>query len=106
MSKGGSKKAEAFELACPDCGAMLKIDPETRAVIAHTPAVRPKTFQDLEEAHRALKDQDSRRESLFRQSVEAEKNKASLMEKKFQEAVKRAKESPDTGRPIRDFDLD
>ena len=85
---------------------MLKIDPETRAVIAHTPAVRPKTFQDLEEAHRALKDQDNRRESLFRQSVEAEKNKAELMEKKFQEAVKRAKETPDTGRPIRDFDLD
>jgi len=38
--------------------------------------------------------------------VEAQKNSKDLLEKKFQEAVKRAKESPDTGRPIRDFDLD
>ena len=85
---------------------MLKIDPATHAGIAQTPAGKPKMVNDLEEAHRALKEQDSRRESLFRQSVEAEKNKADLMEKRFQEAVKRAKESPDTGRPIRDIDLD
>jgi transcription initiation factor IIE alpha subunit len=26
---------EAFEVSCPDCGAMLKIDPVTRAIIAH-----------------------------------------------------------------------
>jgi hypothetical protein len=38
--------------------------------------------------------------------VEAQKHQADLLEKKFQEAVKRAKESPDTGKPIRDFDLD
>ena len=29
-----------------------------------------------------------------------------LKEKKFQEALRKAKESPDTGKPIRDFDLD
>jgi hypothetical protein len=28
------------------------------------------------------------------------------LDKKFQEAVKKAKESPDTGKPMRDFDLD
>jgi hypothetical protein len=38
--------------------------------------------------------------------VEVQKNASSLLEKKFQEAVKKAKESPDTGKPIRDFDLD
>ena len=77
-----------------------------RAVIAHTAAVKPKMFQDIEEAARAMKEQDSRRESIFRQSVEAQKNASDLLEKKFQEAVKKAKESPDTGKPIRDFDLD
>ena len=82
------------------------MDPESRAVIAHTAPAVPKTFADLEEAGRALKERDSRKESIFRQSVEAEKNKADILEKKFQEAVKRAKEAPDTGRPIRDFDLD
>ena len=85
---------------------MLKVDTATQAVIAHTAAVKPKMFQDIEEAARAMKEQDSRRESIFRQSVENQKNASDLLEKKFQEAVKKAKESPDTGKPIRDFDLD
>ena len=78
----------------------------TKAVISHTAAVKPRMFADMEEAARALKEHDNRRESIFRQSVDAQKNSAELMEKKFQEAVKKAKETPDTGRPIRDFDLD
>ena len=102
MAKGPSQ----FEVTCPCCGAVLKVDTASRAVIAHTAPVRPKTFENMEEAARAMREQDGRRESLFRQSVEAEKNKAQLLEKKFQEAVKRAKEAPDTGRPIRDIDLD
>ncbi len=84
----------------------MKVDPETQAVIAHTAAVKPKMFNDIEEAARAMKEQDNRRDSIFRQSVEAQKNASDLLEKKFQEAVRKAKESPDTGKPIRDFDLD
>jgi hypothetical protein len=85
---------------------VLKVDPEAKAVIAHTAAAKPKTFNDIEEAARAMKEQDNRRDSIFRQSVENQKNAADLLERKFQEAVKRAKESPDTGKPLRDFDLD
>jgi ribulose kinase len=100
------KTPSLFEVTCPCCGAVLKIDAQTKAVIAHTAKAVPKTFEDLEAAARAMKDQDSRKESIFRQSVEAQKHQGDLLEKKFQEAVKRAKESPDTGKPIRDFDLD
>ncbi|MFZ0774719.1 MAG: hypothetical protein WCA49_24325 [Candidatus Sulfotelmatobacter sp.] len=95
-----------FEVTCPCCSALLKVDTETRAVIAHTAAVKPRMFNDMEDAARAMKEQDTRRESIFRQSVEAQKHASELLEKKFQEAVKKAKESPDTGKPIRDFDLD
>jgi len=95
-----------FEVTCPCCNAVLKIDAATQAVIAHTAAVRPKTFNDIEEAARAMKEQDNRRDSIFRQSVEAHKHASDLLEKKFQEAVKKAKETTDTGKPIRDFDLD
>jgi ribulose kinase len=101
-----AKASSAFEVTCPCCNAVLKVDLETQAIIAHTAAKAPKTFNDIEEAARAMKEQDNRRESVFRQSVEAQKHQADLLEKKFQEAVKRAKESPDTGKPIRDFDLD
>jgi ribulose kinase len=101
-----AKTAPAFDVTCPCCGAVLKIDAADQAVIAHTAAIKPKTFNDIEEAARAMKEQDSRRDSIFRQSVEAQKHASDVLEKKFQEAVKRAKETPDTGRPIRDFDLD
>jgi hypothetical protein len=97
---------QPFEVMCPDCGAMLKVDPVTRQMIAHTPAPRKKTFEDLGAAARALKESDARRESIFAQSVEAHKNKDDLMAKKFAEAVKKAKESPLTDRPLRDFDLE
>ena len=85
---------------------MLKIDSGTRAVIAHTPKPVPKTFNDFEEAARSMREQEGRKESIFRQSVEAEKNKADLLDKKFQEGLRRAKETPDSGKPLRDFDLD
>lgn len=85
---------------------MLKVDSETEAVISHTAPVKPKTFADIEAAARAMKEQDSRRDSIFRQSVEAQKHASDLLEKKFQEAVKKAKESPDTGKPLRDWDLE
>jgi hypothetical protein len=84
----------------------MKVDVATSAVISHTAPVKPKTFADMEAAAKAMREQDSRRESIFQQSVEAQKHASDLLEKKFQEAVKKAKESPDTGKPIRDFDLD
>jgi hypothetical protein len=97
---------QPFEIACPDCGAMMKIDPVTRAVIAHTPAPRKRTFEDLNAAAKAAKDADARRDSIFAQSVEAQKNSEDLMAKKFAEAMKKAKESPTTEKPLREFDLD
>lgn len=101
-----AKKSPTFDITCPCCGAVLKVDSETEAIISHTAPVKPKTFSDIEAAARAMKEQDNRRDSIFRQSVEAQKHASDLLEKKFQEAVKKAKESPDTGKPIRDWDLE
>src|SRR2546426_11798370 len=68
-----AKSAPAFEVTCPCCGAVLKVDSVDKAVISHTAAIKPKMFADIEEAAKAMKEQDSRRESIFRQSVEAQK---------------------------------
>ena len=84
---------------------MLKIDGATGLVVSHTPAPRKRMFEDLETAAQAMRDQDERKESIFRQSVEAEKNKEDLFEKKFAEALRKAKDAPD-GKPLRDVDLD
>ena len=94
-----------FEVACPDCGAMLRIDAATGLVVSHTPAPRKRMFEDLEMAAKAMRDQEERKESIFRQSVDAERNKADLLEKKFAEAVRKAKDAPDV-KPLREFDLD
>ncbi|MGA9527282.1 MAG: hypothetical protein WBS24_04115 [Terriglobales bacterium] len=101
-----AKRDSNFDVTCPCCNAVLKVDSATQAVISHVAAVKPKMFQDMEEAARAMKEQDGRRDSIFRQSVEAQKHASELLDKKFQEALKKAKETPDTGKPIRDFDLD
>lgn len=101
-----ANNTSAFEVTCPDCGAILKVDPQTRSLIGHTPAPRKRTFDDFEGAARAMREQEERKESLFRQSMEAERNKKDVMERRFEEAVKKAKDNPDTGKPLREFDLD
>ncbi len=103
--KMAKTKEKIFEVACPDCGAMLKVDAATGLVVSHTPAPRKRMFEDLETAAQAMREHDERKESIFRQSVEAEKNKEDLFEKKFAEALRKAKDAPD-GKPLRDFDLD
>lgn len=105
-AKSASVADQLFEVTCPDCGAVLKVDAATRAVISHTPAPRKRTFEDLDSAARALKEQEARRDSIFAQSVQAQKNHDDLLDKRFAEALKKAKESPATDKPLRDFDLD
>ena len=98
-------KEKFFEIACPDCGAMIKVDGTTGLVVSHTPAPRKRMFEDLETAAQAMHEQDERKESIFRQSLEAEKNKEDLLAKKFAEALRKAKDAPDE-KPLRVFDLD
>jgi hypothetical protein len=93
--KMAKAKERIFEVACPDCGAMLRIDGATGLVVSHTPAPRKRMFEDLETAAKAMREQ----------SVEAEKNKEDLFEKKFAEALRKAKDAPE-GKPLREFDLD
>ena len=95
-----------FEVACPCCQAILKIDPETRAVIAHTVPAKPPSIEDLAAEVAKLKGEGARRDEVFRKQFEAEKTHGKVLEKKFDELFKRAKENPDLTPPKRDIDLD
>lgn len=97
---------ELFEVPCPCCEAILKIDPETRTVIAHTVPEKPRAIEDLAAEVAKLKGAGARREEVFQKQFEAEKQHGKVLEKKFDELFKRAKESPDLGKPMRDIDLD
>jgi uncharacterized protein involved in exopolysaccharide biosynthesis len=94
-----------FDVACPCCEAILKIDPETRAVIAHTVPVKPPPIEDLAAEVAKLKGAGDRREQQFQKQFEAEKTHGKVLEKKFDELFKRAKEDPDSKPRTRDIDL-
>ena len=95
-----------FEVPCPCCQAILKIDPETRTVIAHTVPVKPLPIQDLAADVAKLKGAGARHEEVFQKNFAAEKAHGKVLEKKFDELFKRAKEDPDQRPPKRDMDLD
>ena len=95
-----------FDVECPCCQAILKVDPETRSVIAHTVPEKPRPIEDLAAEVAKLKGAGARREEVFQKQFEAEKTHGKVLEKKFDELFKRAKENPDLAAPIRDIDLD
>ena len=45
------------------------------------------------------------REEIFRKSFEAEKSHGKVLDRKFDELLKQAKENPDAPRPLREIDL-
>src|SRR5215468_12076270 len=94
-----------FDVPCPCCKAILKIDSETRSVIAHTVPEKPPAIEDLAAEVAKLKGAGARREELFQKNFEAEKMHGKVLEKKFDELFKRAKEDPDTVPRKRDIDL-
>jgi hypothetical protein len=101
-----AKVSALFEVTCPCCSAVLKIDPETRAVIAHKVPEKPPAIEDLAAAVQRLKGDPGRREDAFQKSFADHKMQGKVLASKFDELLKQAKESPDQGPPRRDFDLD
>jgi len=101
----GGQPPEPFDVVCPCCGARLHVDPELRAVLSHEAPPEERTIKDLTQAVKGLQAEAAQRQSRFEESLKAEKGKRSLLDKKFQEALKKAKDEPIT-KPIRDIDLD
>jgi len=94
-----------FEITCPCCGAMLKIDPELRKVISHHAPRRHARSADIDHAAAVLQKDAQRREELFRHSEEEEKVKSQILERKFAEALEKTRGEP-VARPTREIDLD
>ncbi len=95
-----------LNVECPCCRAALKIDPETSAVIAHKAVEKPPPIEDLGAAVQALKGQAAKREEIFQKSFAEQKTRQSVLDKKFDELFRQAKEDPDPAPPKRDFDFD
>ena len=93
-----------FEVLCPCCNARLKVDTDLKAIIDHEAPKTPRKYASVDDALGALKGADEEREKKFAASIEAEKSKKDVLNKKFAELFEKTK--GDTSRPVRDFDLD
>ncbi|PYM62523.1 MAG: hypothetical protein DMD79_10640 [Candidatus Rokuibacteriota bacterium] len=101
----GKKPAAApFDVTCPCCQAVLTVDSDVRAIVAHRIPEKKGPLSTLDKAMEALRGADQRRDAAFREAALAERNKGDVLARKFGEGLKRAKDSPDP--PIRPIDLD
>ena len=94
-----------IELICPCCQAKLTVDLVLGAVLHHELPPRAASVTDLKAAVEDLKGEAGRREARFKESMEAEKEKTKLLERKFKELLKKAKDEPIT-KPTREINLD
>ena len=101
----GLKDGENLNITCPCCQAKLVIDPIFGTVLSHTASVKPGLNVDLTKASNILEEQKKQREDKFADSFFQETHKEDILAKKFEEAMKKAKDAP-AGKPMRDIDLD
>lgn len=99
------KSAPTIEVTCPCCQSKLTVDPQLAAVLAHELRPRVAPDVDIADAARILSEQAQRREDKFRDSWEAERSKEDVLTRKFEEALKKAKDQP-VEKPLRNFDLE
>jgi hypothetical protein len=93
-----------IEVTCPCCQSTLIVDLNLGRVVGHK-EVETVNKPELDHAHRIVAEQAARREAAFQESVNAEKTRGDALSKRFEEALKQAREEP-ISKPTRDFDLD
>lgn len=99
-----AKLKSELEVTCPCCRTLLVVDTNLGRVVSHREPERGDK-PELDEAARIVAADAARRDALFEQSVEAEKGRGDALDRRFEEALRQAKQEPVT-RPPRDFDLD
>lgn len=89
--------ADRVELTCPCCETKLVADVATGAILSEE---RPKKNLDksFSAAMQQVRSGESRREDAFSKAFSEQKHSGSLLEKKFEEARKKAEENPDEKR--------
>jgi hypothetical protein len=93
-----------LEIACPCCDAILVVDLNLGRVVSHREPERGNK-PELSDAQRILAEEAARREAIFQQSVDSEKSRGDALSRRFEEALRQARQEPVT-KPTRDFDLD
>jgi len=88
--------ADSLLVLCPDCGATLKVDASTGAVLSHETVANKNKLGSIEEAAQEVQRRKARAEDLFAATVEREKHKSEILEKTFRQALEKAQAEPST----------
>ena len=94
---------EALDVTCPCCGAALKVDPETQSVVWADKKKAP--AKNLDELVNRVRSHKSVLDEKFARSVHQTQHQQEILEKKFEEARKKAEADPNK-RPPNPFDYD
>ena len=92
-----------FEVTCPCCETLLVIDPETGAILREQRVLK-REHKSLDDALESVAAKKRESENRLDRALEEEKNRDAILEKKFEEARRRAANSTDP--PPRPFDGD
>lgn len=101
-----NNKGKLIEVRCPCCEATLQVDPELSAVISYQEPEKPRAIEDIGAAVQKLKGEEARRGEVFQKSFDEHKSHHKVLERKFDELLKQAKDNPDAPKPARPFDFD
>ena len=93
-----------IEITCPCCQSTIVVDLNLGRVVSHHEPERGDK-PELSDAQRILAEEAARREAMFEESFNAERTRGDALSKRFEEALKQAKQEP-VKKPLRDFDLD
>ena len=100
MSKS---KSRSFKVTCPCCDTVLHLDRKTAAILLEE-RTRKGPAKTLEQAARDVASRHKQARAQLDQAMEERRHKDEIMEKKFEEAKRKA-EKDDTV-PPRPFDFD
>ena len=92
-----------LSITCPCCETLLVIDPDTGAVLREERKTR-REFQSLDDAIGQVKSRRKEAEEKLSRALEEQRNRDEILEKKFEEARRRAAE--DDSAPPHPFEGD
>jgi uncharacterized Zn finger protein (UPF0148 family) len=91
-----------FEINCPCCGALVVLDPDTRAVLRFEAPKKP--LASFEEMLKEVGESKKKVESKLQRAMDEQQKRNEILEKKFREAMKKAESSDEA--PPKPFDYD
>lgn len=91
-----------FEINCPCCGALVVVDPSTRAILRFEAPKKP--LPSFEEMLKEVGESKKKTESKLQRAMDEHQNRDEILDKKFKEALKKAETSKDP--PPKPFDYD